>query len=201
MTTALKIGPTDHGRILTWEEFATSEWEEGYQYEIIDGRLYVSPLQIAPQGVVEQWLFAKLLLYSLNRPDVLNFVYNKARVFVPNRPRITTLEPDVTGYDDFPLDLSIDEIRWQDASPLLVAEVLSPDDPNKDLVRNVPLYLAVPTIREYWIVDNRTNPNQPSLRVHRRRRGSRQRLMEIGFGATYTTKLLPGFSLTLDPRR
>src|SRR5262245_44920815 len=107
MTTALKIGPVDHGRLLTWEEFATSDWEEGFQYELVDGRLYVSPLPDAPQGLVEHWLFTKLFTYSARHPEVLNFVYNKARVFVPNRPRITSLEPDVTCYSDFPLDLPL----------------------------------------------------------------------------------------------
>jgi Uma2 family endonuclease len=199
--TALKIGQVDHGRILTWEEFATSEWEDGYRYELIDGRLYVSPVPNAPQGLAEHWLFTKVSHYSLLHPEILNFVHFRARVFVPNRPRVTSLEPDVTAYEDFPLDLPFGEVNWQDVSPILVAEVLSPDDPNKDLVRNIPLYLAVPTIREYWVLDNRTNPDQPSLRVFRRRGRRWQTAIEMGFGETYTTRLLPGFSLILDPRR
>jgi Uma2 family endonuclease len=201
MTTALKLGPADHGRLLTWDEYITSEYDGGFQYELVDGRLYVSPLPDMPQGVIELWLFAKLFTYSGLHPEVINLVSTKSRVFIPARPRVTALEPDVTCYSDFPLDRPLSELRWQDYSPVLVAEVLSPDDPNKDLVRNVPLYLAVPTIREYWILDNRHNPDEPSLRVHRRRGRRWQNVIEIGFGETSTTRLLPEFSLVLDPRR
>jgi Uma2 family endonuclease len=186
---------------LSWEEFAAAEWAEGFQYELVDGRLYVTPAPDAPQGLADYWLHAKMFAYSARHPQVLNFVYNKARVFVPNRPGVTSLEPDVACYHDFPLDLPWGDIRWQDVSPLLVAEILSPNDPNKDLVRNVPLYLAVPTIREYWILDNRANADEPSLHVHRRRGRRWQNVIQVGFGETYTTRLLPGFTLLLDPRR
>jgi hypothetical protein len=37
--------------------------------------------------------------------------------------------------------------------------------------------------------------------VYRRRGKSWQRVIELAFGDTYTTKLLPGFRLVLDPRR
>jgi Uma2 family endonuclease len=36
---------------------------------------------------------------------------------------------------------------------VLVGEVVWEDDPDKDLVRNVELYLQVPSIREYWVLD------------------------------------------------
>jgi hypothetical protein len=32
MATVLKIGPVDHGRPMTLEEFHASDYEEGYQY-------------------------------------------------------------------------------------------------------------------------------------------------------------------------
>jgi Uma2 family endonuclease len=201
MTTALRIGPADHGRLLTWDEFAHSEWESGFQYELVDGRLYVSPVPDMPQDVVQGWLYLHLALYAKQHPELLSYVSSKARVFIPNRPRITALEPDVAGYDDVPADLPLGELRWQDYTPCLVVEVLSPNDPNKDLVRNVPLYLAVPSIREYWILDNRVNADEPTLLVYRRRGRRWQNVIEVGFGETYTTRLLPGFSLTVDPRQ
>jgi Uma2 family endonuclease len=201
MTTALKLGSADHGRPITYEEFATAEWERGFRYELVDGELYVTPQPDPPQNVVETWLFLKLAFFSSLQPTVLNFVSSKARVFVPNQPGATSLEPDVACYNDFPLDLPLGDIRWQDVSPVLVAEVLSPNDPDKDLVRNVPLYLAVPTIREYWILDNRANPDEPILYVHRRRGGRWQNVIRVAFGETFTTRLLPGFSLVIDPRR
>ncbi len=199
MATVLKISPADHGRPMSFDEYMAGDYEEGYQYELIDGRLYVSPQADAPMGLVERWVYLKLQHYSEDRPEILNFVYSKSRVFVPGRPGVTTSEPDVAAYRDFPLRLPFRKIRWQDVSPRLVVEVLSVDDPDKDLVRNVELYLLVPSIREYWLFDPRPDPEQPSLRVYRRN-GKRWREIDIAYGETYTTKLLPGFELIVDPR-
>ena len=60
--------------------------EEGFQYELIDGKLYVSPQPNAPQGLVELWLLMKLQQYWLKHPEVLSLVYNKTRVAVPGLP-------------------------------------------------------------------------------------------------------------------
>jgi Uma2 family endonuclease len=186
---------------MTLDEFMAGDYTEGYQYELIDGRLYVSPEANLPQGFVERWLYLKVEFYAQRHPDLLKFVYNKSRVFVPGRPDVTNPEPDVAAYRKFPLHRPIGEVRWEDVSPILVAEVLSVDDPDKDLVRNVELYLQVPSIKEYWIVDTtRDDPERPYLTVRRRWRG-KWRVEEFSPGQTYTTTLLPGFKLRLDPRR
>lgn len=199
MATVLKIGPADHGRPMTLDDFFASDYEEGYQYELIDGELYVTPLPNAPQGFNEHWLFTKLFLYSVSHPKVINFVYGKCRVFVPGRRKTTCPEPDISAYTDFPLDRPVAQLRWQSVSPILVVEILSADDPDKDLVRNVELYWQVPTIKEYWILDTLADPDRPTLRVHRRF-GKKWRIIDVAPGETYTTRLLPGFRLLLDPK-
>jgi Uma2 family endonuclease len=200
MATIVQIGPADHGRPLTAREFQGGDFEEGYQYELIDGRLYVSPLPNPPEGIVEDWVETKLKQYARRRPEVINWVYNKTRVYVSGRPGATMPEPDVAAYRDFPMHRRLRDIRWKDVSPLLVVEVLSRDDPAKDLMRNAGLYFLVPSIKEYWILDPRFDADRPSLRVHRRF-GRRWRIAEYSFGETYTTRLLPGFELLIDPRR
>src|SRR5262249_53934408 len=132
MPTLLRIGPADAGRPLTLEEFTTASSEEGYKYELIDGRLTVAPAADLSQYKNERWLDLRLCLYSLEHPAVINFVATKARVFIPGRPEVTVPEPDLAAYRDFPLDADVGRINWQDFSPVLVAEVISPDDPNKD---------------------------------------------------------------------
>jgi Uma2 family endonuclease len=201
MTTAVTIGPKDHGRRMTLEEFMAADNVEGYQYELIDGRLYVSPVPDLPAGRVELWILGLLMRYAWDHPEVINAVFPRARVFVPRRRRVTNPEPDVAAYRNFPLDRPFDELRWQDVSPLLVVEVLSEDDPDKDLVRNVQLYLRLPSIREYWILDPlQEGPDRPHLLVHRRW-GRRWRTLRFASGETYTTRLLPGFELLVDPHR
>ena len=195
------LGPNDHGRAMTLEEFLAAEAREGYKYELVDGRLYVSPEANLPENRVEVWLFRKLDRYSSEHLEIVNYVTTKARVFVPGRPGITNPEPDLALYRDFPLHLPFAAARWQDVFPLLVVEVLAGDDSDKDLVRNVELYLQVPAIKEYWIIDIREDPERPTLIVHRRQ-GNRWRVITVGFGGTYKTpRLLPGFELVVDPRK
>jgi Uma2 family endonuclease len=109
-------------------------------------------------------------------------------------------EPDVAGYRDYPLKAPLRDINWEDVSPLLVAEVLVDSDPNKDLVRNVDLYFQVPSIAEYWVLDGRENPDEPTLIVRRRGR-KRWVLSEIPYGEEYSPPTLPGFTLLIDPRK
>jgi Uma2 family endonuclease len=200
MATLLKIGPADHGKPMAYDDFVQAAWEEGYQYELIDGKLYASPQANAPQGRVERWIYRKLDRYSDDYPEVINYVHGKARVFVPDRPGVTIPEPDVAAYRNYPLDQELDAGDWRDVSPILVVEILG-DDPYKDLVRNLELYLQVPTIREYWVIDTRRSAARPILYVYRRRGQRWQQVIEVPYGEPYTTRLLPGFELLVDPRR
>jgi Uma2 family endonuclease len=201
MATLTKLGPADHGRAVPLDDFMAGDYQEGYQYELIDGKLYVTPLPNLPENRVELWILTRLWNYAQAKPSVINFVNNKARVFVPDRPGVTNPEPDVAAYHEFPVETPFDTLRWEDISPVLVVEVLSREDPDKDLVRNVELYFQVPSIREYWLFDTRAEgADRPTLKVHRRR-GGRWRVIDVAFGEKYTTRLLPDFELIMDPRR
>jgi len=198
--TKLKFGPADHGRPVSADELGDAEYDEGHLFEIIDGRFYVSPKPSLPEGFLDDWLYDKLRDFVRACPQVVNKVRDGARVFVPGRPELTVPEPDLAVYRDFPFDVPIRDLNWEEVSPLVVAEVLVDGEPTKDLVRNVDLYFQVPSVAEYWILDGRENPDEP-LFVTRRRRGSRWVLQEVPYGETYTTRTLPGFELLIDPRR
>jgi Uma2 family endonuclease len=200
MRTQLYLTPADHGRQLKWEEFSTARAQEGYLYEMIEGRLEVSPLPDMPHDVLRKWLERRLDAYAVVRPDILNHVSSPARVFLPERLEgITAPEPDLACYADVPVDGPLGELDWKDHSPLLVAEVLSGNTEDKDLGRNRRLYAQVPSIREYWILDTRESFDEPSLIVYRRRGQRWGPRLTVPAGGTYTTPLLPGFSLLLDP--
>lgn len=196
----LELGPLDHGRRLTLDDYESADYEPGFKYEIIDGRLAVAPIANLTENILERWLDQKLSEYAAVHPEVVNYVTTKPRVFIHSRPKSTIPEPDVACYQDFPEDIPLGELRWQDVSPILVAEVLVDNDPKKDLERNPGLYLDVPTIREYWVLDGRVNADEPTLIQHRRH-GKRWVVREYPFGSTFTTKLLPGFTLDIDPRK
>jgi Uma2 family endonuclease len=199
-TVHLKLGPTDHDRPLTLDDFESAEFEPGFKYEIIDGRLAVAPEANLTENVLEDWLYDKLKEYAKVCPAVINYVTNKARVFIPSRDADTCPEPDIAAYKHFPHDILLSELRWEDVSPILVAEVLVECDSAKDLVRNPGLYADVPSIQEYWVLDGRVDPDEPTLH-HRRRRGKRWVVRDYPYGSTFTTKLLPGFALLIDPRK
>jgi Uma2 family endonuclease len=197
MTIQPYLTPKDQGRALSLAEFESANGQEGYHYELIDGKVEVSPLPQFPHDFVRKWLERCLDDYSDRHPEFVGHVQSPARVFVPDRPAATTPEPDVAAYRDFPDDPTVEELDWRDYSPILVAEILSEDTVDKDLVRNLDLYLQVPSIREYWILDPRSDGNHPRLTVHRRRGQRWQQPIEIGGGEIYTTRLLPGFRLVL----
>jgi Uma2 family endonuclease len=197
MTTALKLRPSDHGRTMSFQEFVYGDREPGYKYELINGRVHVSPLPDPPANVLEEWLLDQLKGYARARPDIANYVTNKARIYVGGRDDVSYPEPDIAVYHRFPLERRF-HLRWREVNPLLVVEVMDPDDPDKDLVRNVEVYLAVSSIREYWILDTRQSMEHPSLLVHRRQR-QRWRISEVAPGGIYRTRLLPGFELVVDP--
>ncbi len=174
--TKTKFGPADHGAELNYDEFVSADYESGFEYELINGRLYVSPAPDWPENYLETWLRNRLQSYSNAHGDVINYVAARARVFITGRPETTCPEPDIAAYSDAPLELPTREVKWQDLSPILVVEVMT-GDVWKDLRRNVELYLEAESIREYWVV------------------------RKYPFGSTFTTKLLPGFKFVIDPRR
>jgi len=201
MATLLKLGPADHGRPLTREEYRSARYENGHRYELIDGRLYVSPPPRFSHDLIVNWLYRHLDAYASRRPDVINYVSTRSAVPVEERVDPTEPEPDIAAFRDVPLDLPWESLRWEDFQAVLVVEVISADDPAKDLIRNPVLYLEVPSIREYWVIDPRENADRPTLLVYRRRGARWQPRITIPFGGVYTTRLLPGFSLIVDPRR
>lgn len=200
IATRTRIGPDCHGELVPLDALGQLDYEPGFAYEIIDGRWYVAPVPNAPEGYVNDWIFARMYDYSRLRPDVVNHVTGKCRVFVPDRAELTVPEPDLGVYADFPHGTPIRDLDWAEVSPLVVVEVLVDGDPRKDLVRNRDLYLAVPSITEYWVLDGRADPDRPTLIAHRRW-GNRWVVRETAFGDTYTTRHLPGFELIVDPRQ
>jgi len=121
-------------------------------------------------------------------------------VYIHSREHATRPEPDVAAYSDYPHHLPRKQRRWADISPFLVVEIVSEYDPKKDLVRNVELYADVPTIKEYWVIDPRPDPDRPALRVYRRRGKGWQKPIDVPFGGVYESpRTLPGFRLVVDP--
>jgi len=205
MSTALRIeppehrrlGPQDHGRELTCEQFLAAECEEGYKYELIDGRLEVSPEADLPHYIHEHNVYHLLHAYSVLHPDIIGFVAGKSRIFAKQRRKTTIPQPDVTAFRERVQDF---DLRWEDLTPVIVVEVLL-DNWQKDLVRNVELYNQIPSVLEYWVLDLRADIRRPTLKVFRRDAGDQDwTTADYPAEAVYTTLLLPGFELPVTPK-
>ena len=197
MSTMLRLGPHDHGREMTYDEFLGGDYEEGFKYELIRGELYVSPQPNPPHDWILEYLHGMLWAYRLQHRHIIKRLSTHSRVFVPGIRKTTCPEPDLALYNDFAA--SPQQKRWEKFSPFIVIEVVS-DDPDKDYVRNVELYRQVPTILEYWLFDKVDDVDGPTLRVHRRDSGDQDWTAE-DYAATevYTTPLLPQFELPVRP--
>jgi Uma2 family endonuclease len=199
MATVLRYGPADRGQPLSLEEFLHGRYEEGYRYELIHGRLAVSPAPNLPHSWQKRYVYFRLSRYSESHPEIINFVADDVRVFVPDEPDATAPEPDTAAYRGFPLE-RMPHVAWHEVSPLVTVEVSGEDESaEKDLVRNVELYRRVPSIQEYWVFDLRDDPARPTLTVFRRN-GDQWRELRFGPDQTYTTDLLPGFTLPVSPQ-
>ena len=199
MQTRLYLTHKDHGRALSWEEYASADAEEGYRYEMIEGRVFVSPAANSLHEDCIEWLKEMLRAYALDRPDILESVRGATRVFLPDRMEgITAPEPDIACYAEY-AERFATEVDYRDYSPILVVEVISADTADKDLVRNRRLYLQVPSIQEYWILDPREGVEGLTMLVYRRRGRRWGACQTVAPGATYTTEMLPGFALVLNP--
>jgi Uma2 family endonuclease len=195
VVTRLRLGPQDEGMPLSWEEYRDAERVPGFRYELIYGRLVVSPQPNFKHDRLTNYVDIRLVSYSQARPEVINYVSQHAVVFVPGEEASTCPEPDIAAYHNVPLHLQID---WEDIFPLLVVEVLSRTNPDKDWKRNLELYLRVPSIKEYWVIDGITDEMQPRMTVYRRW-GTKWRKIEVPFDSVYTTRLLPDFELRMNP--
>src|SRR5437868_3967126 len=74
MVAGLYLTPNDQGRPLTLEEFERSGSQEGYRYELIDGKLEVSPIPNLPHEELVDWLKDHLAMYAKFHPDILRKV-------------------------------------------------------------------------------------------------------------------------------
>jgi Uma2 family endonuclease len=196
----LRLTPAWAGRDMSLEEFDNADYLEGWRFELIDGRVEVFPPPSPRHNYVAVWIAKRLNTYIDSHPRVINFVTPRCRVFVPRRQLATCPEPDLAAYRDYPTRWPPPMFSWQDVQPILTIEIISPRYAHKDLGRNVVLYGEAPSVREYWIFDPRDRKGNLTLRAYRKR-GVRswQRPIDVPFGGTYTTPLLPGFTLIVDP--
>ena len=182
------IGPEHAGVLMTPEEFDThEEWNDLYRYELLQGRLIVTPPPLESERDPNEELGYLLRYYREQDPQghVLDKTLPEQTVpTLENRRRADRALWIGLGHTPDPrVDL-----------PTIVIEFVSGAhrDRVRDYLEKRQEYLAA-GIQEYWIID----------RFHRQMTAIRNRpgtpVEEIiREGGTYQTPLLPGFILPLD---
>jgi Uma2 family endonuclease len=146
-TTRIQIGPADHGRKMTLEEFREAEEEEGYRYELARGILEVNEIPKTPHRRVVSHLYSLAANYQREHPGVIDYFGSGTEV------RAWIVGKDLARHPDLGivfLGAPLDEVG--DLQAYLVAEVVSPSSKKRDYQEKRQDYLEY-GIREYWIVD------------------------------------------------
>ncbi len=187
--TVIKVGPADHGRRMSLDEFDKAEVQEGSLYELGRGVVIVSdvpsPRHLAQVDTIRQ----QLSDYRRDNPGKIHQIAGSGECKI----LITGLEserhPDVAVYREAPPD---EEEVWRAWTPEVVVEVVSPGSEQRDYVEKREEYLRF-GVREYWIV----NAERREILVLRRLGGDwKERVLRPP--DVYRTRLLPGFELNCE---
>lgn len=175
-------------RKLTYEDYCTIP-EDGKRHEIIDGVEYVSP----SPNLRHQLRSGSL---SLSLGTHLRSTRQGTLLYAPFDVHLddhSVVQPDLL------VVLTENRARLQDngchGPPDLVVEILSPSNPEHDVIRKRRLYEAA-GVREYWILD----PALARIDVYRLESQSRFGRPVVLFadrGDSLETPLLPRFTATL----
>jgi Uma2 family endonuclease len=184
---AIAIGPADHGRRMTLDEFETARASEGRMYELSRGVVIVTDVPNPPHFKQVEKVRVAFDRYRADRPGVIAYVLPGSECKLLIEPTQSERHPDLAVYKTRPpLD---DSTVWSIWVPELVVEVVSPDSGERDYVEKPEDYLLFGVL-EYWVVD----PFKAVVTVYRRV-GGRWRVQALKAGDRYTTPLLPGFDL------
>lgn len=151
-TTRTTIGPADHGRKMTLDEFREAEEEPGYLYELARGVLAVTEVPADDHGQVVDHVHEALSRYRREHPKkILRLAHGSdVRLLIPELD--SDRHPDLgVIFRGAPLNRRGRQI------PALVVEVVSPgrEAHQRDYQEKREEYLAL-GIAEYWIVDLQT---------------------------------------------
>jgi len=180
----VRLGPNDHGRTMSLEEFADAEGEPGHSYELAAGVVHVVEVPGLPHGLILWELDRQLHAWAATHPGVIRYQASGVRCAIRLPGVQAERHPDVALY----LTPSPDPVSpWDRWIPEVAVEVVSPSSTTRDYVDKRKDYLAA-GVKEYWIVD----PNRRLVLVLQR---AGDVFRELTVCEAYSTPLLPGFAL------
>src|SRR6266702_2606958 len=170
---------------MTPREFDRAEFEEGWRYELINGRLIVSPVPLENERDPNEELGRFLRNYG-DTPSGQEF-------FNGTLPEHTVKIFDNRRRPDQVIWAGLGRRPRRGETPTIIVEFVSVGKRarQRDYEEKREEYLAV-GVQEYWIIDRFDR----TLTVHRKHGKSFQRRV-IKEKQVYSTDLLPGFEMPL----
>jgi Uma2 family endonuclease len=189
--TLIKIGPADHGRRMSLEEFEHAKVQDGYLYELSRGVITVVDV---PKGSHALQLIATRRQFSRHdvfHPGYIAGIMGSMECKLLIGDLASERHPDVASYLSPPPDPESKDF-WSKWIPEIVIEIVSPSSRKRDYEEKPDEYLHLGA-KEYWIID----PKKRAMVVMRR---VRNRWVEsiIQPPALYRTRLLPGLEFSCE---
>lgn len=183
------IGPQDHGRRMTLEEFDSADAAEGYRYELGQGVVIVvdvpNPRHLRQFAAIRRQ-FGK---YEAEHPDRIYVVAGGGEAKILLAGAASERHPDLAIYSQPPPE---GPDIWSTYIPDLVVEIVSPGSEQRDYVEKREEYFDF-GVKEYWIVDEAKD----QMLVLRRSRGQWVEKV-VRPGEAYESPLYPGLKIDLD---
>ncbi|MEX1096981.1 MAG: Uma2 family endonuclease [Planctomycetales bacterium] len=190
-TATISIGPGDHGRRMTLDEFEHAEGEQGYLYELGRGVIAVIDVPNRRHLAQVQAIRDQLHDYKKAHPGRIDTVAGGGECKIFLQDLDSERHPDLAVYvTAAPANVDDDDL-WSTWIPELLIEIVSPSSRNRDYQEKPEEYLRF-GVKEYWIIDG----EKRELLVHRRTRGKWKEAL-IRPPAKHRTTVLPDFALDL----
>jgi Uma2 family endonuclease len=186
MSVATRLGPGDHGRAMSLDEFTDAAGQPGFLYELARGVVEVIHVPELSHGSLVDAINDRLAVWRRDHPGVIHYkaTGSECKLRLPGMQ--SERHPDLSVYLTPPPDPISPWDRWV---PDIVIEVVSEGGEKRDYEDKRHEYLAA-GVREYWIVDA---SKRLVLVLERVGDVFRERVVSD----LLATPLLPGFALRL----
>jgi len=190
--TITRIGPADHGRRMSLEEFEHAEAEGERLYELSRGVITLLDVPKPRHLKLFDALRRQFPYFESKHPKLIYAIAGggECKLLIPGLE--SERHPDLAIYKTPPPKGRNDDEVWFQWVPEIVVEVVSPGSRHRDHKEKPDEYLRS-GVSEYWIVD----ADEGLMKVLRRSRG---KWVEHAVRPPdrYRTRLLPGFEFSIE---
>ena len=188
-TTTIRIGPADHGRRMSFEDFRDAEAEPGHAYELARGVIEVVDIPGGTHAEILDTIHQRLAEFRAAHPGVVSMMASGGGSRLEAPSVASERHPDLTVYLS---PRPAVEPPWATWIPEIVIEIVSKGGEKRDYEDKRQDYLIV-GVTEYWIVD----PQKRTM-LALTRHENRWTETTIDARGVYSTELLPAFELRMQ---